>query len=62
MEDKWQSNIQRSLPHEIGNLCRAFKEEEMCTHGHNDESTVTISREAIAALMELTINLPSQAL
>ena len=54
MDDEWQSNIQRSLQYEIGKLSRAFEEEELRSHGLNDESSVTISREAIAALTELT--------
>jgi histone H3/H4 len=54
MDDEWRSNIQRSLQYEIGKLSRAFEEEELRSHGLNDESSVTISREAIAALTELT--------
>jgi len=54
MEDEWHSNIQRSLQYEIGKLSRAFQEEELRSRGPNDESSVTISREAIAALTELT--------
>ena len=54
MDDEWQSNIQRSLQYEIGKLSCAFEEEELRSRGPNDESSVTISREGIAALTELT--------
>jgi histone H3/H4 len=49
-----EHNIQRSLHYEIGNICRAHEQEELSTSTAKDASTVTISREAIAALTELT--------
>jgi len=49
-----EHNIQRSLHYEIGNICRALEQEELSTSTATDDSRVTISREAIAALTELT--------
>lgn len=50
--DEERSNIQRSLHYEIGTICRALEKEELSTA--KDDSTIQISREAMAALTELT--------
>jgi histone H3/H4 len=52
MEEK---NVQRSLHYEIGNICRTIEEEDMMAEGFdNNHVAVKMSKEAIAALTELT--------